>query len=186
MKASHGRPRSCYPSWCLPVALCTSKLQECTCRSESNMAKLQSPIHSAAANGSGILRDRTAFSQWWGPPLNTVLDMIKNYWAGQTIWGLVPVTLNYEFKCEPFSCQQVQPAAHLSAPSPQQSVVVCSTDQTFATNSIYIWWQSAPDCSPSQSGGRSVLESQLPACSLAPAAAQASPNISCCAFLLVM
>lgn len=142
--ASHGTTWSCYPSWCLPVTLRMRKRQEYTCRTESNMAKLQSPVHPAAASGSELLRERTAFRQWWGPPLNIALDMSKNYWVGQIIWGSVPVTFNYEFKCEPFSFQKVQRAAHLSALPTQKFVVVFLTDQTCATNSIYIWWQLPP------------------------------------------
>ena len=116
-------------------------IPSCHSLHESNMAKLQSPIHSTAASGSRLLRGRTAFKQRWGPPLNTVLDMSKDYWVGQTIWGSVPVILNNEFKCEPFSFRKVQTAAQLSALSTQKFVVVFLTDQTCATNGIYSRWR---------------------------------------------
>lgn len=45
------------------LSLCMRKLQEYTRKSESNMAELQSPIHSAAASGSGLPRERMAFRQ---------------------------------------------------------------------------------------------------------------------------
>lgn len=51
-------------------------------------------------------------------------------WVGQTIWGLVPFTPNYEFKYEPSSFQEVQTAACLLAVPAWKVVVAFLTGQT--------------------------------------------------------
>lgn len=58
-------------------------------RNENSKARLQFPIQYSAAGGSGLLGERTALHGWQGPPWHTALNMSKNYWVGQTIWGSV-------------------------------------------------------------------------------------------------